>query len=99
MSRSPIAVSFSINGGLSAETSPIKWEKPQFFLRFSDCIAQSCGGELEVAPYFDSQDTNNGAMLRCAPLFSAFCSKKMRPGESKITGAHFGHGAMARGRA
>ena len=49
MSRSPIAVSFSINGGISVETSPIKWEKPQFFLRFSDCIAQSCGGEQEVA--------------------------------------------------
>ena len=49
MSRIFIAVSFSINGGISVETSPIKWENPQFFLRFSDCIAQNCGGEQEVA--------------------------------------------------
>ena len=98
MLRTSIAVSFSINGGLSAETSPIKWEKPQFFLRFSDCIAQSCGGELEVA-LISLRRTRT--MELCCGVHRCLVrsAQKKRPGESKITGAYLGHGAMSRGRA
>ena len=59
--------SFPINWGFSIEMSPTKWETPQFFSRFADCIAQSCRGRTSACPYFDAQDTNNGvAVAMCS---------------------------------
>ena len=78
-------MSFSINGDISVETSPIKWEKPQFF-SFLGLYCSKLRGRTGGCPYFDSQDTNNGAMLWCAPLFSAFCSKKCAPVNRKSPG-------------
>ena len=98
MLRTSIAVSFSINGGLSAETSPIKWEKPQFFLRFSDCIAQSCGGKQEVA-LISIRRTRT--MERCCGVHRCLVrsAQKNAPVNRKSPGRILGMGAMARGRA
>ncbi len=98
MSRISIAVSFSINGGISVETSPIKWENPQFFFASRTVLLKVAGANRRL-PLFRFAGHEQWSDAAVCTVVLCVLLKKNAPVNRKSPGRILDMGAMARGRA